>query len=318
MNRRLPRHCASLLLALVLVALSGAHAAHAACIPQSSSQMFLDPLTVPDGELGVAIPSLNLPGPGTQMFPPTTGAVTGLHIAGATMLSAFDDYVPNVDYFACIDNVSGQGFVQFASEGAYVVRVDYSSGPSQYFVVGVGAKDLTQCFKDGPVKEFPCPTPPKAYEGADVAVPPDFANQSSVSGIDNLVTQVNTDAVGGPIALVFVDHGCQGQFTINGTDRVSLAAADSTNLRKLCNLKGKISSLTLLSCSTGNGTAGMAFLQALANCLGVPVTGYTGNVRSWNRNGRRVWGSFGTGVTKNAQVVPVERSTWGRIKTIYR
>jgi len=308
---------ASTLFAIGLTLLLGARNANASCVPETNAQLFLDPSTFPNGELDVAITTIELPSAGAHTFGPVSGSVTGIQIAGAQMLSPSDAYLPNVDYFACLENGDGSGVAQFLSEGVYLVQVDYSAGPAQYFVVGVAAKQLTQCFKDGDVKEFPCPAPPKAYEGADVAVPPDFPVQSSVSGIDDLVTQVTTDAAGGPISLVFVDHGCQGQFTINGTDRVSLAAADSTNLRKLCNLKGKIASLTLLSCSTGNGAPGAAFLQALANCLNAPVTGFSGNVRSWNRKGKRVWGSFGSAVTKNMQATPAERPTWGRLKSIY-
>ena len=49
----------------------------------------------------------------------------------------------------------------FNSDGAYLVQVDHSSGPSQFFIVDVATKNLTQCFSEGDVKEFPCPAPPR-------------------------------------------------------------------------------------------------------------------------------------------------------------
>src|SRR5262249_52065127 len=157
-------------LALTLLVGAGG-AAHASCVPLTPADMFLDGATVPAGEIGVDITQVDLAVPGTASFPPTAGSVVGLHILPPEMLSAGDAYVPNVDYSACIDDTTGQGFIHFAADGSYLVRVDYASGPSQYFIVDVATKNLTQCFEAGSLKEFACPAPPKAYEGTDVADP---------------------------------------------------------------------------------------------------------------------------------------------------
>ena len=116
---------------------------------------------------------------------------------------------------------------------------------------------------------------------------------------------------------ILVDHGCEGAIIVNG-EKVSLAVADKANFDKFCKLKGKVKSVTLLSCSTGHGDPGCEFLKKVSECLGgVSVTGYSGDVKSWNRKGKRVWGSWGTAVTKAAPV-PTEEASWGQLKELYR
>jgi len=292
----------------------------ATCIDESPTQMYLDPDEVPTGEIGVDIPQVGLGPAPVVLFVPPLGAlaVAALRIAPPVMVLAADDYIPGVDYTACLESTDGSGVITFLADGVYAVKTEYSDASVGYMLVQVGAKALGQCFRPGKMQEFTCPTPTVAFEGEDVATPPDFTNQINATSVMDLVNKVMTQAAGGPIPLVFVDHGCRGAFTVNGVDMVSLAPADAANLAKFCSLKGKVSSVTLLSCSTGNGTQGSDFLKSLSSCLGgVPVTGFTGDVSSWSRNGRRVWGSYGTAVTETGPVQN-ESSSWGRLKAIYR
>ena len=212
------------------------------------------------------------------------------------MLLAADAYLPNVDYAVCYGPASGSVVVNFNAKGSYVMRVARQSGATSTEIVEVGTKALDTCEAVGVLTEFPCPQPPKAYEGADADDPPDFANQCTVTSISNLVDLVCTATE--KIDLVLVDHGSEGSISING-ERVSCDAGDAANLMNFCRLNGKVKSVTLLSCSTGHGDAGKEFLLKISKKLGaVPVTGYTGRVRSFDRNGKRLWGSFGVPTTQ--------------------
>src|SRR5205823_2670468 len=142
------------------------------------------------------------------------------------------------------------------------VRVDYASGSSRYFVVRVGTNDFNACWRAAHAKQIPCPA--KGYEGKDCAVRArDIPNPTVVTSMDDVVQHVLADAANGPIDLVLAEHGCECQFTINARDRVSLNPADSTNLRKLCNLRGKIKSFKLVACSVAHGECGLKFICAL-------------------------------------------------------
>jgi len=273
--------------------------------------------TVPAGEIGVSLTPIQLP-PAPQVWaaPAGPGSVTLIQIAPPTMLSPSDAYIPGTDYQACLDSVTGGGSITFSSDASYLVKVSYSAGSPAYFIINVGAEDFGKCFEDGEEKEFPCPVT-KGYRGADTKGGY-FTTETTVNSLQQLVNAIMADAAGGPIDVVIVDHGCEGGFTINGTDMVSLAPADSNNLKLFCSLKGKIKSLCLLSCSVGHGAPGTAFLQALSKCLGgISVKGFTGNVETWMRKGRRAWSSYGIANTQSAPT-PVRRSTWGELKQTYR
>jgi hypothetical protein len=262
--------------------------------------MFLDPTAIAESPF---YPVTSFPGtPATLHVPSAGDPVVGLRIAPPEMLSSLDAYAPGVDYAACIDFGSGHGEIDLRADGSYVVVIDRSSTAQTILVVDVGIKSLGTCYRRGAIKEFDCPTPPKAFEGDDVDEPPDFENQCSVTSIADLARKVATAAGTGTIDLVLVDHGCEGAITINGREKISCDPADAANLRAFCQLNGRIRSLTLLSCSTGHGAAGTDFLRKLSRKFGgICVTGYTGNVSSWNRRGRRVWGSYGVA---NKQLVP--------------
>jgi hypothetical protein len=273
-----------------------------ACAEQTPAQMLLDPLTVPESDL---YPVLFAPlAPATVTVPAAGDPVVALRIAPPNMLDPLDAYVPTVDYTACIGPAGGE--LRFLVPGSYVVQIQRLSGILDVLIVDVEVKSLGTCYKSGELKEFDCPTPPKAFEGDDVDEPPDFRNQCTVTSIADLVAKVTAAAGTGMIDLILVDHGCEGSISINGM-KVSCDRADEPNLRAFCGLQGRIRSITLLSCSTAHGAAGTAFLQKLSRKFGgIPVTGYTGNVSSWSKDGTRRWGSYGEAKTEtvNAGALP--------------
>lgn len=304
--------------ALFLLSLSAIAApSRATCVAETPAQMALDWTTVPPGEIGILVTVVDLP-PAPQVWsvPLGPGSAFLIQIAPPTMLSLGDAYVAGVDYVACTDASSGAGNVGFTSDGSFLIKVTYGNSSTAYFIVNAGAEGFGKCFEDGEEKEFPCPVT-KGYRGADTKGGY-FNTETTVNSLKALVDAIMADAAGGPIDVVIVDHGCEGGFTINGTDMVSLAPADSANLKLFCSLKGKVKSLTLLSCSVGHGAPGTAFLQALSKCLGgITVTAFTGNVETWIRKGRRAWSSYGVANTQ-ASPTPTQRSSWGQVKAMYR
>lgn len=277
--------------ALVLGALASARVS-AQCTSLTPAQMFLDPATIAEDDY----PVVTLGGPGTVTFLNGGDPVVGLAIAPPTMLSPADDYIPGVDYAACIDAAAGTGEIDFVSDGSYAVRVDRMSGSQTIEIYDLGVRDLGTCYKKGNLKEFPCQTPSDTFAGDDV----DIAPEIKVTSIADLVTKVCNKAGTGMIDLFLIDHGCEGSITINGNEKISLT--DKANLNAFCNgVKSKVKSVTFLSCSTGHGKAGCDFLAGVSKCLGnKPVCGYSGNVKSWVRNGMMHWGSYGDKVKKEA------------------
>ena len=90
------------------------------------------------------------------------------------------------------------------------------------------------------------------------------------------------DTEGGKVNVFFNGHGNTGLFSING-DHVSKGNAC---YNKICEqLKDKIETLTLFTCSTARGTVGKQFVQCLANCLNAVV-------QAWERNLYTRWRRF--------------------------
>ncbi|MEM7101630.1 MAG: hypothetical protein AAF502_00785 [Bacteroidota bacterium] len=225
-------------------------------------------------------------------------AVTGIEIKPPTMLNAIDDYIVGVDYGACIDAGAGTGIIDFDTAGPYTVRILRSSGTSEYFIYEISTAWHSTCYERGSAVEFPCPTPSKGFVAQDIldsliakGIPAGF-DSVAVSGVDDLVTKVCAEAGTGTIPLVLDAHGCSGNIFVNG-ESVSCDEADSTRLKRFLDLKGKVSSVTLLSCSVGYGARGKAFLKKLSKELCVPVTGNTATISSWVRGGQLKWGSYG-------------------------
>lgn len=86
------------------------------------------------------------------------------------------------------------------------------------------------------------------------------------------------DAAGGKVNVYIDAHGNNGFFVIGeygGTKEY--VSKGSTCYNKICmDLKNKIDTLTLFSCSTAGGTGGPTFMQCLANCLNA-------NVKAWKK-----------------------------------
>ena len=86
------------------------------------------------------------------------------------------------------------------------------------------------------------------------------------------------DAAGMKVNVYLDAHGNNGFFVIGEYDGAKeYVTKGSTCYNKICmELKDKISTLTLFSCSTAGGTNGPTFMQCLANCLNA-------NVKAWKK-----------------------------------
>ncbi len=262
----------------VTVAFAPRHAL-ASCNSLSNSDLFLDPATIPEGEIGVHYTADSLNAGGSMSFSVSPSLIVGIKIRPAQMIDSTNAYVPNVDYSACLDPGTGANNVTFVKAGVYIVKIIRASGPDEWHIVGVGTQSLGACFVMGKPQEFAVPIPPKAYVGTDACAPAYFPVQGCEAGLAALVGDVTVDAAGGPVDVVFVDHGGEGEFTVNLIDNVSLTPADAANLALFSSLNGKVKSLRLIACSTAHGDAGEDFLEVLSERLGgIPVTGYTGKI----------------------------------------
>ena len=101
-----------------------------------------------------------------------------------------------------------------------------------------------------------------------------------VETCDEFISAVCTkfNATGGKVNVYVDAHGNEGFFVIGEYDGAKeYVYKGSTCYNKICaQLKNKISTLTLFSCSTAGGTDGPTFLQCLANCLNA-------NVKAWKK-----------------------------------
>ena len=228
----------------------------------------------------------------------------GIKIAPPQMIDTTDTYRPNIDYNACLDPFTGANNVTFQKAGPYIVRVVRASGPDEWHIIGVGTQVLGACFMaGGPPAQFVFPIPPKGYVGADVCLGAAyFPVQACYASLALLVADVTADAAGGPVDMVFLDHGGDGEFTVNAIDKVSQSPADAPNFAQFCTLKGEVKSLRLLSCSAAHGVEGEDFIERLSERLGgVPVTGYTGRVFTWvPAGGIRLWSCGGAPLTRQS------------------
>ncbi|MEO8148189.1 MAG: IPTL-CTERM sorting domain-containing protein [Bacteroidia bacterium] len=240
---------------------------------------------------------INLGGLGNLPFSNGGDPVTGIKILPPVMLNPVANYVPGTHYTACVDAGAGTGQITFNRGGVYMVRVNRLSGNNDTLQVLVLAEKLQTCAAGGAPTEFPCPVPTHAFEGSDTEPTLRFPGSTVVNSVAALAAAIAAAAGAGQIDVTIVDHGFPGGISINGNN---ISEADAANLAAICALKGKIKSLTLISCSTGKGAAGAAFLKKLSECLGgIPVTAYTEDLTRWKDSltGPTRWGIDGTGTS---------------------
>lgn len=255
----------------------------------SASQLFIAPSSFPIA----GYPSLTTASDGSLHVGGGGSPVVEFRVCAPAMLRAEDAYVPTRDYRATLRS-NGDVDATFTRPGAYMVRVVHGNGSIQDFMVLSRASGYNQCF-DGPQNEFACPADPYQYVGTDVSGFPDgFTNRKVVNNLQALVEAVCADynAALSPIGITIADHGCEGTFTINGVDQVSLAPADAARLALFCTLKGKVCNLTLIACSAAHGAAGHEFICKLSECLGgIEVRGWETDIHV-NQNGSNyTWSS---------------------------
>ena len=118
------------------------------------------------------------------------------------------------------------------------------------------------------------------YSGSSGTLEQPIGNATVVKTCDEFINAVcdKFTANGGKVDVYLDAHGNNGIFVIgehNGTKEYVTKGSDCYN--KICaQLKNKITTLTLFSCSTAGGSSGPTFIQCLANCLNA-------NVKAWKK-----------------------------------
>ena len=109
-----------------------------------------------------------------------------------------------------------------------------------------------------------------------------IGNAVIVRTCDDFIEAVynKSEAKGGKVDVYFEGHGNKGLFNIGIFEapvETGIVKKGSPCYNKICmELKNKINTLTLYSCSTAGGAVGKAFIQCLANCLNA-------RVRAWEK-----------------------------------
>jgi hypothetical protein len=240
------------------------------------AQMYLNPSAVPVDAYDYDYQAAG--------YTTTFSNVTSLQVLPPMVTGGMDYYfTPTVDYTG--DIIGTDGRITFIRPGPYFVLVTYTDATTDLFDYGI--EFLT---RPGPANTYnwhviPTPSPDVVITDPSLASSnPDFP--AGTTEINDAATWEDvkkemkklTDAhveVGG--------HGSPGSFVYAGT------VIDSSNIdSELSDLKGHVSYLTFMSCSTGAGTQGDTFLSGVANILGKSA-GYTdvvgGNGTKWFING---------------------------------
>ena len=208
------------------------------------------------------------------------------------MIDPADKFIAGTDYTGCLDATSGAGQLDFQRPGPYLVRATYADGHSDHFEVYIVSQPSdvvlpkSACGTGGFV-EMPVTSGAQGYRGTPFASDPNgYSTQGTLNG---LISQIKSDYgnAGTQIDVALRYHGAPGQFTIQDGETVSeTGAKGKANFDKLCQaLRGRVKSVTLLSCRTGMGTKGCQFIKALSACTGATVNATCGKVTTvWKKN----------------------------------
>ncbi|MDH7602455.1 MAG: DUF4347 domain-containing protein [Armatimonadota bacterium] len=242
-------------------------------------EMYLDPAEVPEANyeypyfsVGHAVVFSNQDGKdvvGLKILPPLLEQSTQYY------------FTPGTDYTADITN--GVGTVTFNRPGPYFVQVVYAdnnSNTAQLFDFGIEFEIFNGPQK-GPTSNWhkiPTPSPDVVVRDPDLKKEPKYDPKTKVVSdkatwkdvTDYLKTLTNAHVeLGG--------HGSPAAFYYKG-EQVLYDCTKATN-DWLDSLRGHVSNLTFMSCSTARGDEGKAFIQKVANYLGASA-GYTNVVGS--------------------------------------
>lgn len=197
-------------------------------------------------------------------------------------------FTPWVDYTADITGTTGS--VTFITPGPYFVLATYTNSTSELFDFGIEFDVFSNggtAHKTYNWHRIPTPNPNV------VAVDPDLVRSEPRHDPGTVVVsptswQALTDYLKG-LSNAHVElggHGSPGSFYYRGS-RVLYDCTEETN-NWLRSMQGHVRKLTFMSCSTGAGEEGRAFLQKVANYLS-ESGGYTnavgGNGKDWFING---------------------------------
>ncbi len=242
-------------------------------------EMYLDPTTIPEAEYAFDYTTQN---------EYTFQKVVGLKILPPLKEDSLEYYFePDVDYKA--DVTGGLGTVTFNRPGPYFVLAIYQNDSSQLFDFAIDF-EIYNGPQRGPTSNWhkiPTPSPDVVVRDPDLRKDPKFGPKTKVV-TDKQTWQEVTDYLK-TLSNAHVElggHGSPAAFYYKGS-RVLYDCTKETN-DWLDSIRGHVSNLTFMSCSTGRGDEGKAFLQKVANYLGESA-GYTNIVGSngedWFING---------------------------------
>jgi hypothetical protein len=257
--------------------------------PLSAADMYLSPSAVPSSNYDYDFFS-----PGTTA---TYANVTSLKVMPAFQSDRVTPYAQaTVDYTGDITGSSGS--ITFYKPGPYFVQATYTDNSQQLFDYGIQSKirdDLPMPPITPPSEVWsviPTPAPDVVISGPDLNdTDPTFPQGTVV--VHNLTTWEQVMTYIKTLTNKHVElggHGKPGLFVWNGTPILN-GTTQSTN-DYLDQMKGHVNNLTFMSCLTGQGDQGTAFLQNVANKLG-RSEGYDesvmGNGKDWfiNRDGEK-------------------------------
>lgn len=240
----------------------------------TAGQMYLNPASVPSAQYIYTAQSVGY----TMSF----SDVSGLQVLPPLMATSDDYYFePCVDYVGDI-TTDGSGSITFDRAGPYHVLATYdTNGSTGWFAVGIDFRinqpvtGPTRTWHDMPtpdggdvvIVDPDLPDPPSTY-GGNPDIQDTFTTWDEVTAHLQTLTNAHVELHG---------HGAPSEFYFRGN-----LVLDSSSTDWLDSMKGHISYLSFISCSTGKGCE---LLSAAAERLGTS-SGYTDVIGDTTSNGQ--------------------------------
>ncbi|MCI0362659.1 MAG: DUF4347 domain-containing protein [Phycisphaerales bacterium] len=271
----------SIIAAVCSISSTGARATPVPC-----SSLAIDPATVPLDDY----PEFLLD-PGTDLTILSNGDhVVDVRIAPPIALLHGNDYICGTDYSA--DLTDGTATINFVRRGPYFIRIIRQSGAIEGYLAAVGVRSYGTTCQGGASKEIDCGDPDIVIVANNIGWEHSWGDTGEI--VDGI--QAAKDAIcakykangNQPIDVAINAHGSSGSIDISG-EKLSSENVDEF----MEGLAGKISSLTIFSCSVAAGEDGQSLICELEIGLGADVTGFTGKVSDTPPDQEQAWFTSG-------------------------
>lgn len=210
--------------------------------------------------------------------------IEDIRIIPPTMINSDEAYQCGIDYMAIaptlIPPFTTVG-LEFYRPGPYFVQTTYADGTLDQIIYEVDTRSSTSydeesiCY-NGPFKEIPCGEPDIAVVSDNLGWEHSWGESGAIAtDLDSAAMLICKafEAKGGKVSVVINGHGGPG-YTRVGTERLNASTIEAFAEQ----IKDKVSSLVIMSCSAASGETGEAYICKLEQELEVEVTGYTGTV----------------------------------------